>query len=475
MSSRQTSSIRPKPDVSRSTRLATGAISTAGSTRRSFLKSAAAGAAVAFAAPAIVRGRNLNEKLNIAVIGSGGRGGSNMQSVESETIVAVCDVNEANLQMAADRHPRARQAVDFRRLFDHANEFDAVVVSTCEHTHAFATLPALQLGKHVYCEKPLTHNVWEARLIREAANNANVATQMGTQIHAGDNYRRVVELIQTGAIGPVREAHVWVSRAWGWQPSEAEAKAHGDIVFVQDRPQESQPVPPHLNWDLWLGPAPERPFHSVYFPGPKWYRWWDFGNGTMSDLGSHWIDLPFWALKLERPLTVEAFGPPPHAEIAPASMQASYEYGPRGDMPAVNVHWYQGTHKPAILSEGGIPAWDSGVLFVGDDGMLLADYGRQVLLPENQFVDFKRPEPFIPPSIGHHQEWIHACKTGAPTTCNFEYAGWLTEANHLGNVAYRVGKKLHWDAENLRATNAPEADQFIRREYRKGWNLQSTV
>lgn len=445
------------------------------STRRTFLKSAAAGAAVAITAPAIVRGRNLNDKLNIAIIGSGGRGGANMRSVESETIVAVCDVNEANLGMAAQRHPGARQVVDFRKLFDHANEFDAVVVSTCEHTHAFATLPALELGKHVYCEKPLTHSVWEARVIREAAGKAKVATQMGTQVHASDNYRRVVELIQTGAIGPVREAHVWVSRAWGWQPSEEEAKAHGDIVYVQERPQESQPVPAHLNWDLWLGPAPERPFHNVYVPGPKWYRWWDFGNGTMSDLGSHWIDLPFWALKLDRPLTIEASGPPVHPELAPASMQASYEYGPREDMPPVKVHWYQGTHKPSILSEGGIPEWGNGVLFVGDDGMLLSDYGNHMLLPEEKYADFARPEPFIPASLGHHAEWIHACKTGEPTTCNFEYAGWLTEANHLGNVAYRAGKKLEWDAENLRATNAPEADPFIRREYRKGWSLQSTV
>ena len=229
-------------------------------------------------------------------------------------------------------HPQARRFADFRKLYDHAGEFDAVVVSTCEHSHAFATLPALQLGKHVYCEKPLTYNVWEARVIREAAARAKVATQMGTQIHAGDNYRRVVELIQTGAIGPVREVHVWVGRAWGWHASEADAKQAGDIVFAQSRPAEAEPIPAGLNWDLWLGPAPERPFHNVYFPGPKWYRWWDFGNGTMSDLGSHWVDLPFWALELKAPLTIEAQGPPPHPEIAPASMQVTYQYGPRGDV-----------------------------------------------------------------------------------------------------------------------------------------------
>lgn len=439
--------------------------------RRQFLATSGFGAASLLAMPALVRGRNLNEKLNLAIVGCGGRGGSNLRSVESETITALCDVNEANLEDAGQRHKEAKRYVDFRELYEHANGFDAVVVSTCEHTHAFATLPALQLGKHVYCEKPLTHSIYEARVIREAALKANVATQMGTQIHAEENYRRVVELIQSSAIGPVREAHVWVSRAWGWQGSAELARAHGDIVTLQERPNVEETVPSGLNWDLWLGPAPARPFNGVYVPGPKWYRWWDFGNGTMSDLGSHWIDLPFWALDLKFPLTVEARGPAAHAEIAPASMQVTYEYAARGDQPAVKLTWYQGTEKPALLSEGKIPAWDSGVLFVGDKGMVLSDYSHHVLLPEKEFADFKRPEPSIPASLGHHAEWLHACKTGAPTTCNFQYAGWLTEANHLGNVAYRTGKKLEWDAEQLRATNAPEADRFIRREYRAGWNL----
>jgi predicted dehydrogenase len=442
-----------------------------GPTRRGFLKQAAVGASAVFTAPAVLRGRNLNERLNIAVIGSGGRGGANLRSVSSENIVALCDVSERSLRQAARNHPDAKQYYDYRKLYDEAGDFDAVVVSTCEHTHAFATLPALQLGKHVYCEKPLTHNVWEARVIREAANKAKVATQMGTQIHARDNYRRVVELVQTGAIGPVREVHVWVSRAWGRQ-SAADAKKNKDIVHVEERPTKADPIPEGLDWDLWLGPAPERPFNNVYYPGPKWYRWWDFGNGTMSDLGSHWIDLPFWALKLQRPLTIEAKGPEPHAEIAPASMQVTYQYGERGDMPSLELTWYQGANKPKIWTEGGIPQWNNGVLFVGQGGkMLLSDYGKHTLLPEKEFADFKRPEPFIPKSLGHHAEWVHACKTGAPTTCNFEYAGWLTEANHLGNVAFRAGQKLKWSADEMRAANCPEADRFIHREYRKGWKL----
>lgn len=293
--------------------------------RRSFLASSALAAGATAFGPAIVRGQNLNELLNIALIGVGGRGGGNLQGVRSENIVALCDVNRANLDRAAEQFPDARTHSDFRRLYDHADEFDAVVVSTCEHTHAFATLPALQLGKHVYCEKPLTHNIWEARIIREAAAKAKVATQMGTQIHAENNYRRVVELIQSKVIGPVREVHVWVGRAWGWQGSEELAKANDDIVFVQDRPTTVDPIPVGLDWNLWLGPAPERPFNNVYFPGPKWYRWWEWGNGTMSDLGSHWIDLPFWALDLKCPLSIEASGPPPHPDLAPASMQVTYD------------------------------------------------------------------------------------------------------------------------------------------------------
>jgi len=441
-------------------------------TRRHFLgASAVATGSVTLGAPYIARARNLNDRLNIAIIGAGGRGGSNLHNVSSENIVALSDVSQRGLDSASAKHPKARQIRDFRKLYDHEKEFDAVVISTCEHTHAFATLPALQLGKHVYCEKPLTHSVWEARIIREAANKAKVATQMGTQIHAGDNYRRVVELIQSGAIGSVSEAHVWVSRAWGWHASEADCKKAKDIVFVQERPKKADPIPSGLDWDMWVGPAPARPFNNVYFPGPKWYRWWDFGNGTMSDLGSHWIDLPFWALNLDHPLTIEGQGPPVNAEIAPASMQAKYTYGARGDMPPLELTWYQGTNKPKIWKDGGIPKWGSAVLFIGDKGMLLADYGKHMLLPEDKFKDFKRPDQFIPKSLGHHAEWIHACKTGAPTTCNFEYAGWLTEANHLGNIAYRVGKKLVWDEKKMKATNAPEADPLIRREYRKGWKL----
>ena len=437
--------------------------------RRRFLSNSLGAAALAGVAPAVLRGQNLNSKLNIAVVGVGGRGGSNMAGAAVENIVALCDLNAKNLAAAKAKYPGARTEEDFRRLFDRSQDFDAVVVSTTEHTHAFATMLALKAGKHVYCEKPLTHGIWEARQIREYAAQTKLATQMGIQIHAGENYRRVVELIQGGVIGPVREAHVWVSRAWGWQSAE-EAAANKDH-HTPGRPAGSEPVPEGLNWDLWLGPAPERPFHSVYVPGNRWYRWWDFGSGTMSDLGSHWNDLPFWALKLRAPQTIEAFGPPPQPEIAPASMTAVYEHPARAGMPACKVTWYQGTHKPQIWKENGIPQWPNGCLFVGEKGMLLADYNKFVLLPEKAFEGAPLPEKTIPRTASHMQEWLDACKGGPRPLADFQYSGWLTESNHLGSVAYRLGKKIGWDADRLEVKNAPEAAHYIRRAYRPGWTL----
>jgi predicted dehydrogenase len=426
--------------------------------------------------PSIVRAQSSRAKLNLAIIGSGGRGAHNMEQLAGENIVALCDVNENDLARASQKAPGAKKFRDFRRLYDGMkdSEFDAVVVSTTEHTHVFAVLPALERKKHVYCEKPLAHNVRETRLITEAAQRAGVVTQMGTQMHATTNFRRVVELVQGGAIGPVRECHVWVSRAWGWQSKE-EAEQNKDIVWTIERPKEEMPVPSWLDWDLWLGPAPHRPFHDVYVPGPKWYRWWDFGSGTMPDLGSHWNDLPFWALKLDAPRSVEASGPPPHPELAPASMSLVYEYGPRGEMPAVKTMWYQGTSKPEPWKSGRIPQWQNGILFVGEKAMLLVDYRRHMLLAEDanfgKFSPFTLPAKTIPDSIGHHAEWAAACKTGSATGVPFSYGGPLTEANQLGIVAYRAGKRIEWDPKAMRISNVAGAEQFLGREYRKGWAL----
>lgn len=414
-----------------------------------------------------------SSKLRVAFIGVGGRGGSNLRTIAKDPdveVVALCDVDARKVQAASKLFPDARTYKDFRDVYQ-VDDFDAVCVSTCEHTHAYATLPALKRNKHVYCEKPLTHNIAEARVITEAASTAGVATQMGTQIHAKENYRRVVEKIQSGAIGKVTEAHVWVSRAWGLQ-SEEDSKANKDIVYATRRPGNPMKAPEYLDWDLWLGPAPYRPYHEVYFPGPKWYRWWDFGNGTMSDLGSHWNDLPFWALKLDAPTKIKASGDAPHPEIAPASMSAVYQYASRGEMPACELHWYQGSHKPNLWLKKQIPQWKNGVLFVGDKGMLLSDYGKHMLLPEEDFADYEPPKPFIANSPGHHEEWLLACKEGTPTGSPFSYAGPLTEANHLGNVAFRAGGEIHWDAKAMKITNDDDANRYCSRVPREGWMLE---
>lgn len=463
--------------------------------RRQFLAQSTLAAAGALGFPAIVSSRSPNAKLNLVFIGVGGRGAANVQSLvgvplmrpknakagekpaplpePTENVIAICDVNGENLDRAAAAFKGARAFRDFRKLYDtiKESEIDGVVVSTTEHTHAYATMPALKMKKPVYCEKPLTRDVAEARLITQAAAEAGVATQMGTQIHGMPNYRRVVELIQSGAIGKVSEAHVCVSRAWGLQSKE-DAEKNKDVVYVAERPKEEQTPPPYLDWDLWLGPAPYRPYNEIYFPGPKWYRWWDFGNGTMSDLGSHWNDLPFWALKLDAPLSIEAFGPPPHPEIAPATMSAVYEYGARGDMPACKLHWHQGADKPDVWKNDPlISQWNSGVLFIGDKGMLLSDYSKHVLLPEATFKDFQRPKPFIADSPGQHIEWLNAIRNGTPTGSPFSYAGPLSEANHLGNVAFRAGGKILWDAKAMKITNNEAANRFLSREPRAGWKL----
>ncbi len=401
------------------------------------------------------QGESPNDKLNIGIIGTANRASSNIDGVKGENIVAVCDIDDNYLAKIQQKFPGARPYSDYRKLLEQPG-LDAVVVSTADHVHAFATVAALNRGLHVYCEKPLTHSVFEARTVAAAAKKSGKATQMGTQIHAGGNYRRVVELVQSGAIGPVRECHVWVGKGWGGG----------------ERPKETPEVPANLHWDLWLGPAPERPYHPTYLPA-NWRRWWDFGNGTLGDMGCHYIDLPFWALKLRHPTTVAAEGPPVHEETCPLHAIVHYEFPARDEQPPVKLSWYDGGQLPtALLEEHQLTdKKGGGVLFIGDKGVLFADYDHHKLLPADKFTNFQAPARTIPDSIGHYAEWIKACKTGSPTTCNFDYSGALTETVLLGNVAYRSGKKLEWDAENLRVTNEPDANRFIRREYRAGWTL----
>jgi len=428
-------------------------------TRRDFLRSTtAAGSAIVasgvFSELQAAPSTSPNEKLNVACIGVANRASANVGGVAGENVVAICDVDDNYVNGAAGRFPAARKYNDFRRMFDaEKNNIDAVTVSTADHTHAPASMMGIKLGKHVYCEKPLTHSVFEARAVAEAAAKHGVATQMGTQIHATENYRRVVEIIQSGAIGPVTEVQVSCGKDWGGG----------------DRPAGSDPVPANLHWDLWLGPAPERPFKNrAYHPG-QWRRYWDFGGGTLGDMACHLMDLPFWALELRHPTSVEAEGPEVHPEGCPHGLTVRYEFPARGDQPAVKFTWSDGGRVPKTFA--GLPMPGFGVMFVGAKGQLFADYGRYKLYPEKDFADFKPPQPTIPRSIGHHAEWIKACKEGTPTTCNFDYSGALIEAVQLGNVAFRAGQRLEWDGAKLKATNCPAADNFIQREYRKGWVL----
>ncbi|NQU22489.1 MAG: Gfo/Idh/MocA family oxidoreductase [Candidatus Nealsonbacteria bacterium] len=429
--------------------------------RREFLKgTAAAGTGFWLAGRAGAQESNSpNEKLNVGIIGVNGRGRANMGGVSKENIVALCDIDENYLNKVKAAHPNAKTYVDWRKMLDQ-KDLDAVTVSTADQVHALASNWAMKRGLSVYCEKPLAHSVHEARTVRETyiANRDKLATQMGTQIHAGNNYRRVVELVQSKAIGEVREAHAWCGR-----------QGPGGGL-----PEGEDPVPENLHWDLWLGPAPARPYNKGYLPGNlTWNRWWDFGNGTLGDMGSHVIDLAFWALKLRHPSSVEVVADPmPASPFTNAKwMEITWEHPAVDDRPALKLTWHDGIKRPESPPGHDLTKWGLGVMFIGDKGTLLADYGKHVLLPADKFQDFQPPEPSIAPSLGHHQEWIHACKTGEPTTCNFDYSGLLIEHNLLGNVAYRVGKKLQWDAANLKATNCPEADQFIRREYREGWTL----
>lgn len=427
-------------------------------TRRDFLRVSAAASAATFAVPAFVHAKSPTEKLNVAVIGPGGRGAAQLDAAGSmENVVAICDVDQGNLTAAGQKYPQAKTYTDFRKMLaEMEKSIDAVMVSTPDHTHAPASAMAMRMGKHCYCEKPLTHSVYEARVLAQLAKEKNLVTQMGNQIHAEENYRRVVELVQAGAIGPVTEVRAW-----------SPARYNGG-----QRPTETPEVPKGLDWDLWLGPAPLRPYHPNYAPF-KWRGWWDFGNGGLGDFGCHLMDLAFWALKLRHPTTIEAEGSPVETEGCGESLTVTYEYAARGDLPPVKLTWCDGdkAKQPGIPPGSGITALPMGVLFIGKEGMLQADYGSRTLYPVEKFKEFKAPAPTIPNSIGHHKEFFEACKTGGPTTCNFDYAGALTEAVLLGTVAYRVGRKLEWDAANLTATNCPEAAKYIRRPYREGWAL----
>ncbi|MGZ4963780.1 MAG: Gfo/Idh/MocA family protein [Limisphaerales bacterium] len=434
--------------------------------RRNFIKQSAITTAGVWIARSSWAKISPNEKLNIGVIGTANRAMENMNEMgresthqgASENIVALCDVDKNFLGVAKAKFPEAKTYTDFRRLLDQKN-IDAILVATPDHTHAIATMSALKSGRHVYCEKPLTHTVSEARAIREAAKKYKLVTQMGTQIHSLDNYRRVVEVLQSGAIGPVREVHVTI-----------------DVVYTAGPRPPAATVPADLDWDLWLGPVEARPYSPEYVPR-SWRNWWAFGGGTLSDFGCHYIDLAFWALGIRVPTSVTTEGPPVMEEGTPEWLIAHYDFPARGTQPPVKLSWYHGKKngvnvRPPQYSEPGAPqGLGNGLLFIGDKGRMFADYGRYFLYPEADFKGFVPPPKTIPSSPGQHAEWIRAIKYGGTPLCNFEYGGALTEAVLLGNAAYRSGQKIVWDAKNMKAVGNPAADNFIQHHYRQGWSL----
>lgn len=442
--------------------------------RRDFLKTAGkAAAGITILKAGSARTYAANEKLDLAFIGAGGRANSDIKELSSQNIVALCDVDWSRAAGSFRKHAGAKRFKDYRKMLDEINkEVDGVVVATPDHHHFHASMTALKYGKHVYCEKPLTHSIREARTLTEAARKAGVATQMGNQAQANEATRIIQEFVMDGAVGPIREAHIWTDR-----PSRGLFEEYWPQGI--DRPTDTPAVPETLEWNLWLGPAPDRPYNPAYLPA-KWRGWWDFGTGALGDIGCHFCDPVFRALKLGSPLTVEASSTRVNKETYPVGSTITYEFAARGEMPPVKLVWYDGGLRPSrpdAIEDGDVMG-TNGLLLVGDDGVLTSDWSKWRMFPEKRAKEYGTPPKKLERSNGHHQEWIDACKGGAKAGSNFDWAGPLTEAVLLGTIALRpqlreqmTKMKLHWDAENLSFSNFAEANQFIGREYRKGWEI----
>ena len=433
-----------------------------------------------------------SETVNVAVIGTGGQGLRNIKTLlqlPDVRVIAVCDVadeidysrfwyggkggrapalevvgkHDSGRKGTADRNA-CKPYVDFRKMLAAEKAIDAVVVATPDHTHAVATMAAIRTGKHVYCEKPLAHSIHEVRKVTEAAREARVATQMGNQGHSGEGIRLTVEWIRDGAIGNVREVHAWSKTGVDW------------AGYRTARPDRTPPVPRGLNWDLWIGPAPSRPYHPAYHPY-NWRGWWDFGTGAVGDMGCHNLDPAFWALKLGHPTSVEARATNRSAETSPLASIIYYRFPARDGMPPVAVTWYGGgimPPRPAELEPGrDLNGRGDGILFVGEKGKIMCAgwAGSPRLIPEARMKAYRRPAKTLPRSKGHHRDWIDACKGGRQASSSFGYAGPMTEVILLGNVALRTGQKLRWDGPNMKAANLADADACIRPEYHNGWAL----
>lgn len=461
------------------------------SSRRQFLAASGAAAALTIVPRSVLGGAGQiapSERTTLAAIGVGGQGMQNLSAFlefPEMQAVAVCDVNREsggylswNWGQGKDRQICGREPArrlvdehygkqrrsgqfrgcraysDFRELLE-KEDVDAVMVATPDHTHAVITLAALKRRKHVYCEKPLTYSVAEARQVVEAAREAKVATQMGNQGQAAEAARVTREILASGAIGPVREVRVWCSaRFWSWPTWEG-------------RPKETPPVPDGLDWDLWLGPAPVRPYHPCYHPW-TWRNWWEFGTGQFGDLGCHKLSTVFKALKLGHPTSVEASSTKLESEIYPLGVIGKFEFPARDGLPPVTLLWYDGGLRPPRPAELQPDDVMQDVLYFGDKGLLM---GSQ-LYPESRFKDYQRPPKTLPRSPGHYHEWVAACRGGPPAGANFiDHAGLLTEVCLLGNVAVRAQKKLQWDGAKMQITNDTGANRWLRREYRAGWAI----
>ncbi|MHC4531986.1 MAG: Gfo/Idh/MocA family protein [Planctomycetota bacterium] len=464
--------------------------------RRQFLGSAAAAATAFTIVPRHVLGgaghTAPSEKLNVAGVGVGGMGAHNVLKVagmefdegnekliktrDGENIVALCDVDSEIAVSLYRGFSKAKKYTDFRKMLEKQKDIDAVVIGTPDHTHAVIAMTAIKMGKHVYCQKPLTRTVYEARMLTEAAREHKVATQMGNQGNSGEGIRLTCEWIWDGAIGPVREVHAWTDRP----------------VWPQGipRPKDIHPVPSSLDWDLWLGPAPVRPYHPTYHPF-SWRAWWDFGTGALGDMACHILDPVFSALKLKYPVSVEAscstyvplgkmWEKEENSETFPRASVVHYRFPAREGMPPVKLHWYDGGMMPQIPEEceskRKLP--DNGSFFVGEKGVLLSGTygGSPRIVPESKMKEYKRPPKTLERveggGDGHEQDWIRACKGGKPAGSNFDHSGPMTESVVMGNLAIRYpNRKLEWDGEKMEVTNFPEANQLINPPYRQGWSL----
>jgi len=440
-----------------------------GISRRNFIQKTGMAAAAFTIIPGHLFGTQATKlpsnTLNMAIVGIGGKGQSDADGVSMENIVALCDVDDEMGIPVRQKYPNAKIYKDYRVMLEKEKNLDALVIATPDHTHAPISMAAMEMGKHVYCQKPLTHTVYEARKMAEAAKKYNVVTQMGNQGHAGEETRLIVEWIEDGAIGDVNEVHIWTNRP----------------IWPQGitRPEAIPSCPETLDWNLWLGPAPHRPYHPCYHPF-NWRGWWDFGTGAVGDMGAHFIDQPFWALGLGHPTTIQASSTKFNNETYPLASIITYHFPERKNKPAVKLVWYDGGLMPPRPEElePGRKMGDSGggVLYIGTKGKLMhGTYGTGVrLIPETAMQQYSRPKKTIPRSPGIYQEWIDAIKNNTKSTTDFSYSGKLTEVMLLGNVAVRMAEKntiLQWDPVKFEFPNLPEANAFLTKAYRPGWEL----